>query len=118
MHALLAHSGPTPARMTATTAPVAPPSALQRLLETPRFQYFIITVIVINAITLGLETDPAFLARHEGLLHALDRIALAIFTVEIAMKLTVYRLRFFGDAWNVFDFVIVAVALVPASGKQ
>ena len=109
-------SNPKRARMTATTTLTAPPSALQRLLETPRFQYFIITVIVINAITLGLETDPEFLARHEGLLHALDRIALAIFTVEIAMKLIVYRLRFFKDAWNVFDFVIVAVALVPASG--
>lgn len=105
--------------MSATTAantPTPSVSALQRLLETPRFQYFIITVIVINAITLGLETDPGFLARHEGLLHALDRIALAIFTVEIALKLMVYRLRFFSDAWNVFDFTIVAVALVPASG--
>ena len=105
--------------MSATTAantPTPSVSALQRLLETPRFQYFIITVIVINAITLGLETDPEFLARHEGLLHALDRIALAIFTVEIALKLMVYRLRFFKDAWNVFDFTIVAVALVPASG--
>lgn len=105
--------------MSATTAantPTPSVSALQRLLETPRFQYFIITVIVINAITLGLETDPEFLARHETLLHTLDRIALAIFTVEIAMKLSVYRLRFFSDAWNVFDFIIVAVALVPASG--
>jgi voltage-gated sodium channel len=94
----------------------APPSALHRLLDSKRFQYFIVAVIVLNAVTLGLETYPGIMARHADLLHGLDRVALAIFTVEIAMKLTAYRLRFFRDPWNVFDFVIVAVALIPASG--
>jgi voltage-gated sodium channel len=102
--------------MSTIAAETAPPSALHRLLQSKRFQYFIIAVIVLNAITLGLETYPDILARHGILLHGLDRVALAIFTVEIAMKLTAYRLRFFRDPWNVFDFIIVAVALVPASG--
>lgn len=94
----------------------APASALRSLLEAPRFQLFIIGVIVLNAITLGLETDAQLYARHEQLLHAVDRIALAIFTIEILLKLIAYRLRFFLDPWNVFDFVIVGVALVPSSG--
>jgi voltage-gated sodium channel len=102
--------------MSTNTDEAAPPSALRRLLESKRFQYFIVAVIVLNAITLGLETYPDIMARHAGLLHGLDRVALAIFTVEIAMKLTAYRLRFFRDPWNVFDFIIVAVALIPASG--
>lgn len=102
--------------MSTIAAAATTPSALHRLLESKRFQYFIISVIVINAITLGLETDRDFLARHQAVLHGLDRTALAIFTIEIAMKLTAYRLRFFRDPWNVFDFIIVAIALVPASG--
>ena len=45
----------------------------------------------------------------------LDRMCLAIFVVELVLKLLVYRLRFFRDGWNIFDFVIVAVSLVPAA---
>ena len=45
----------------------------------------------------------------------LDRICLAIFVVELVLKLLVYRMRFFRDGWNIFDFVIVAVSLVPAA---
>ncbi|MFO1495315.1 MAG: ion transporter [Lysobacterales bacterium] len=109
-------SPPSPdASMNAIAAPVAA-SPLQRLLESTRFQAFIIAVIVLNAITLGFETDAGMIERHGELLHWFDRVALLIFTVEIVLKLIVYRLRFFRDPWNVFDFIIVAIALVPASG--
>ncbi|MEV5560258.1 ion transporter [Nonomuraea wenchangensis] len=50
------------------------------------------------------------------LLHAVDRIALVVFTTEIAARLYAYRMSFFKDPWNWFDTVIVAVALIPASG--
>jgi len=104
--------------MNAATANEVPaPGALQRFVESMRFQYFIIGVIVLNAITLGMETSVTLVAKHGALLHALDRAALVIFTVEILAKLFVYRLRFFRDPWNVFDFVIVGIALVPASGQ-
>ena len=42
-------------------------------------------------------------------------MCLAIFVVELVLKLLVYRLRFFRDGWNIFDFAIVAVSLVPAA---
>jgi voltage-gated sodium channel len=38
----------------------------------------------------------------------------AIFVVELLMKLAVYRLSFFKRAWNIFDFTIVAITLLPA----
>ncbi len=101
---------------TITARQVQAPGALQQLLESTRFQYFIIGVIVINAITLGMETSPDLVARYGSVLHLLDRVALGIFTVEIVAKLITYRFRFFRDPWNIFDFVIVTVALVPASG--
>lgn len=102
--------------MSVVAATPASSSPLKRLLENTRFQTFIIGVIVLNAITLGMETDPGMLESYGHLLHIFDRVALAIFTVEIVLKLTAYRLGFFRDPWNVFDFIIVGVALVPASG--
>jgi len=85
-------------------------------LESNAFQRFIIAVIVINAITLGLETSPSIMSSFGTLLMALDHLALAIFVLEIAAKLIVYRLAFFKDPWNIFDFTIVAIAVMPTTG--
>lgn len=88
---------------------------MRELVEAPWFSNFIIAVIIINAVTLGLETSPSAMAAAGPLLNSLDNLALAIFCAEIAAKLFVYRLSFFRNAWNVFDFAIVAIALLPAS---
>ncbi len=87
---------------------------LRTFIERQWFQSFIIGVIVVNAVVIGLETSPAIMDVAGGLLYVLDLAALAIFILEIAAKLYVYRLSFFRNPWNVFDFTIVAVALVPA----
>jgi len=89
-------------------------SRIRTLVESNRFQRFIIAVIIVNAVTLGLETSPSAVAAAGGLLWMLDRIALSIFVVEIALKLVVYRHNFFRDGWNVFDFLVVSVTLAPA----
>ena len=88
-------------------------TALKHFVESHRFQRFVIAVIIVNAITLGLETSPTAVAFAGGLLTALDRIALTVFVVEIMLKLIVYRHNFFREGWNVFDFTIVAVTLAP-----
>ena len=77
----------------------------------------ITTLILINAVTLGMETDADIMARFGTLLGVVDRILLGIFTVEILIKLYAYRLSFFRSGWNVFDFIIIAVAWIPASGS-
>ena len=86
------------------------------IIERPMAQRFILGVILFNSIILGLETSPWFTERAGGLLHLLDALCLSIFVVEICMKLVVQRFSFFRSGWNVFDFLIVAIALVPASG--
>ncbi|MDX9699697.1 MAG: ion transporter [Rhodocyclaceae bacterium] len=86
---------------------------LRTLIESTRFQRFIIAVIVINAITLGLETSASVMNTAGGLLVALDRVALSIFVIEIVLKLVVYRHNFFRDGWNVFDFLVVGITLAP-----
>ena len=87
-------------------------------VESPRVQYTIVALIVINAITLGLETSPTVMSRVGFWLLTIDHIILSVFVVEIAAKLYAYRWRFFHDPWNVFDFIIVAIALIPASGPM
>ncbi len=86
------------------------------VLENPLVQRAIIAVIVINSVTIGMETSSHLMDRAGDLLHAVDRLALAIFTVEIAARLYAYRREFWSDPWNWFDAIIVVVALVPATG--
>lgn len=79
-------------------------------------QRAILALIIVNAVILGLETSPALMASHGPLLVALDQAILAVFVAEIAARLFVHRAAFFRDPWSVFDFAVVAIALVPASG--
>ena len=89
---------------------------IRALVEHKRFQQFIIWVIVVNAVTLGLETSQAVAREFGGVLHVADRVMLGIFVVELALRLFAFRWRFFRDSWNVFDLIIVGISLIPATG--
>ncbi len=90
---------------------------LRGILETDRFETIIIGLITVNAITLGLETSPTVMASAGRLLGALDTVILTIFVLEIAARMFVHRGAFWRDAWSIFDFSVVAIALVPATGN-
>ena len=96
--------------------PLNKTALLRNIVESRTFSLVITFVIVINAITLGLETSPLAMNVAGPLLLAIDTAALWIFTVEIGLKLWVYRSRFIRDGWNIFDFVIVTIAWLPAAG--
>lgn len=105
-------------------ASAAPPSEfslrdrLTTFLDAPPFQTAIIGLILFNAVIFGLETIPYAVERFGPLLYALDRIILWIFVAEIAVRLSVFGpLRFFRDPWSVFDFVVIGIALLPATGS-
>jgi len=85
-------------------------------IESPPIQHFLISVIVLNAVVLGLETSPALMGRWGPALVAADRAMLAVFVVEIGLRIVAHRRAFFRDPWSVFDFLVTAVALVPAAG--
>lgn len=91
-------------------------AALQTLIESRRFEAFITALIIINAITLGLETSTQMMAQFGNILVILDRLVLAVFVVELLARFAVYRTSFFRDPWRVFDFLVVAIALMPATG--
>jgi voltage-gated sodium channel len=85
-------------------------------LEDGRTQRVLIALIIFNAIILGLETSRPLMEAAGSWLIALDRAILAVFVIEITLRLIVHRLAFFRDPWSVFDFSVVAIALIPASG--
>lgn len=101
-------------------SPANVPSTWRRrlgdVLDSAPVSHSIIGLIALNAVTLGLEASPGPLAGWVGWLVVLDRILLAVFTLEIALKLIARGRGFFHEPWNVFDFVVVGMALVPATG--
>ncbi len=95
--------------------PITPRQRLAAFLDRPAVRNAVIAVILVNAVTLGLETSEAAMGAAGGAILAIDAICLAIFTVEILAKLVAHGPRFFRSPWNLFDFVIVGIALAPAA---
>lgn len=89
-------------------------SAIAATLDRRDVGGFLTAVIIFNAVLLGLETYPAVMARAGGVIHALDKLCLAIFVVELLAKLYALGPRFFRSGWNVFDFIVVGLSLLPA----
>eukprot|EP00752_Nemacystus_decipiens_P018938 g16994.t1 len=90
---------------------------VEAIITNRRFETAITVLIIINAITLGLETSQAAMAHYGGLLQFIDRFVLYVFVAELVLRFYVYRTRFFHDPWRIFDFVIVGIALMPATGS-
>jgi voltage-gated sodium channel len=85
-------------------------------VESERIQRIIVALIIINAVTLGLETSSRAMETAGGLLKLIDRLLLGVFVAEILAKLYAFGGRFFRNPWNLFDFCVVGIALIPASG--
>ena len=91
-----------------------------RLANSHSLEYFIIGVIIANGVLLGLETSPTLVAKYGQWMHWGNQAALVIFIVEAAIKIVAQfprPHRYFLDGWNVFDFLVVVFALVPATGQ-
>jgi voltage-gated sodium channel len=97
-------------------SPASLRTKLGAFIADARVQSAIIALIVINAALLGLETWPAAMAAAGGPIRALDQAILSVFVVEIALRVYVHRGAFWRDPWSLFDFAVVAIALVPAAG--
>ncbi|ADE55680.1 ion transporter [Coraliomargarita akajimensis] len=104
--------------------PATPPSdntwIFKRIVDSTWFTSFIVGVIVFAGILVGVETFPELAAKHAGLIALLNNIVLAIFTLEVALKITAEKKhpwRYFTDGWNLFDFTIVAVCFLPLGGS-
>lgn len=89
---------------------------VQKIAGHRAFTRFIFFLILLSAFIIGLETYPALAEKHGNLLLLLDRLIIACFTIEIVLKILANGKKpwkYFMDPWNVFDFIIVAVCLIP-----
>ncbi|MGB7450951.1 MAG: ion transporter [Lysobacterales bacterium] len=91
--------------------------AIQGVLESGFFQRAIMILIIINAITLGLETSDTVMKLIGPQLLFFDNVVLTVFVTELVAKLIVYRSRFHKDPWNIFDLIVVTIAMLPATGS-
>lgn len=90
---------------------------LRLVLASPWTERLIMGLIIVNAAILGLETSATAMAKAGPALLLLDAVILGVFVVEIAARLVVHGWKFFRDPWSVFDFAVVGIALVPATGN-
>lgn len=90
------------------------------LIGRPWFRRAVLWLIILASLVVGIETYPAAMSRYGEALRLIDKVIIALFVVEITLRLLAYGRywpRFFLDPWNVFDFVIVAVCLVPINSQ-
>ena len=91
----------------------------ERTVSSSIFEYFIIALVLASGAILGLRTVPGISDRFGDLMTLGNRLILAIFIVEAAVKMLALSPkphRYFKDGWNVFDFAIIVLSLVPATG--
>lgn len=88
-----------------------------RLVGHDLFQRVVIGLILLNAVTLGLETSDSLMATPWGdALQVVDTVLLWLFTIELGLRIFAHRLEFFRDPWGIFDFLVVGIAWAPATG--
>lgn len=86
---------------------------IKKLVEGSSFDLLILSLIVIDAMTLGLMASDIKNITFDKILFVLDRLCMAIFVIEMLMKIYAYGINFFKKGWNVFDFAVVAVSSIP-----
>ena len=92
----------------------------QRITSARAFEFGIIVIIILNALLLGLGTSPAIEEQYGNWIQVLYEVALAIFVLEALLKMAASSPRvvgYFRDGWNVFDFLVVVLALIPVTGQ-
>jgi len=92
----------------------------RKIVGNPWLERFVIALIIINAIVLGMETYPYLVARYGEAFIFLNHVVLGVFVLEAVIKITAVAPRFrlyFGDGWNLFDFTIVVLSLIPSTGE-
>lgn len=85
-------------------------------IESEKVQLWIIGLIAFNAIMLGLQTNDYLEANFADVFDILDIVIPTIFTIEIVIKLYAFDYKFFKSGWNIFDLIIVILALIPETG--
>lgn len=88
----------------------------RNLAERPAFNRVIVVVLMVNAVALGLRTAESVSRSLDPVLIGVESAVVAIFVVEMVVKIAAFGRGFFREAWNWFDLIVIAISVVPASG--
>lgn len=86
---------------------------VKKLVEGKNFDFLIMSLICMDAVILGLMTSEEMNLFFDGGLFILDRLFMAIFIIEMIMKIFAFGKKFFKSGWNVFDFTVIVISSVP-----
>ena len=92
---------------------------VKQIVAAKAFHHVIVAVIVLAGLVAGLETSPKVMAQYGTLLLGLDKFILVAFVLEALLKMGSHGRqpwRYFADSWNVFDFLIIVICLLPVGG--
>ncbi len=84
------------------------------------FRHGVTAAIAVNAVVIGLDTSAALAAVAGGAFELASQVFLAVFVVEALIKMAAVwpRVRdYFADGWNVFDFSVIVVSVLPSTGE-
>ena len=90
---------------------------LSQIIEARTTQLIIISLIVLNAIVLALETSATIVLQYGTILKLTDQLLLSIFVVELLLKIFTQERQFYRDPWNIFDVTVIGIALLPTTGS-
>ncbi len=92
-----------------------------QLVAKKSFEHTIIGLILINAAILGMQTSPFLVARYGFYMDACNGLIISVFVLEAALKITAIAPRwrlYFANGWNLFDFSVVVLSLLPDAGSM
>ncbi|WP_017592235.1 ion transporter [Nocardiopsis potens] len=87
----------------------------QRIVESGWFRNGVIVLILINAVSLGMETYEDLFTAAPDVFAVTEGVFVGLFAAELALKVYAHGRSFFRDPWNWFDAIVVGIALVPSS---
>jgi voltage-gated sodium channel len=98
----------------------------RKIVASPAFNQFILALIVLSGVLIGMETYPRFDVHTDigKWLQVLQNIILGVFVAEVVIKVAAHGSKpwdYFRNPWNIFDFTIIAVSLLPfgdSGGRQ
>ncbi len=92
---------------------------VRQIVQHRIFEYFIVAIILFSAVLIGMETSDDLMLSYGDWIRWGNHLVLFVFIAEAALKIYALSPRmgdYFKDGWNVFDFTIIVLALVPSTG--
>ncbi len=84
------------------------------VVDHPIVQRVVVFVLLLNALTLGLDTSPDIMAKYGDVIDRINATIPFIFVLEVGSRFIARGGKFFRETWNIFDVVIISISFLPS----